>query len=89
MDRSRTFGVRLAKLGIASVRTPVRAPRANAIGERVVRSIRRSVWTTRSSSTSDTCMLCTPSTSTTTTLIAHTYWGYRPARQPEIRLVPT
>jgi transposase InsO family protein len=36
----RTFGARLAKLGIASVRTPVRAPRANAIGERVVRSIR-------------------------------------------------
>jgi putative transposase len=36
----RTFGARLAELGIASVRTPVRAPRANAIGERVVRSIR-------------------------------------------------
>jgi transposase InsO family protein len=36
----RTFGVRLAKLGIASIQTPVRAPRANAIGERVVRSIR-------------------------------------------------
>jgi transposase InsO family protein len=35
-----TFDARLAKLGIASVRTPVRAPRANAIGERVVRSIR-------------------------------------------------
>jgi transposase InsO family protein len=36
----RKFGARLSKLGIASVRTPVRAPRANAIGERVVRSIR-------------------------------------------------
>ena len=36
----RTFGARLAKLGIASVRTPVRAPRANAIAERVVKSIR-------------------------------------------------
>jgi putative transposase len=35
-----TFGARLAKLGIASVRIRVRAPRANAIGERVVRSIR-------------------------------------------------
>jgi hypothetical protein len=35
----RTFGARLAKLGIASVRIPVRAPRANAIAERVVRSI--------------------------------------------------
>jgi transposase InsO family protein len=36
----RTFGARLANLGIASVRTPVRAPRANAIAERVVKSIR-------------------------------------------------
>jgi len=36
----RDFAARLAKLGIASVRTPVRAPRANAIAERVVRSIR-------------------------------------------------
>lgn len=31
---------RLANLSIASVRTPVRAPRANAIAERVVKSIR-------------------------------------------------
>ena len=31
---------RLAKLGIASVRTPIRAPRANAIGERLVRTLR-------------------------------------------------
>jgi putative transposase len=36
----RNFGARLAKLGIAGVRTPVRAPRANAIAERVVKSIR-------------------------------------------------
>jgi putative transposase len=36
----RTFGARLAKLRIASIRTPIRAPRANAIAERVVRSIR-------------------------------------------------
>jgi transposase InsO family protein len=34
------FGARLAKLGIASVRTPVRAPRANAIAERLVRTLR-------------------------------------------------
>ena len=36
----RNFGGRLANLGIASVRTPFRAPRANSIAERVVRSIR-------------------------------------------------
>jgi transposase InsO family protein len=36
----RTFGARLANLGIASVVTPVRAPRANAIAERLVRTLR-------------------------------------------------
>jgi transposase InsO family protein len=36
----RTFGARLAELRIVSIRTPVRAPRANSIAERVVRSIR-------------------------------------------------
>jgi transposase InsO family protein len=36
----RNFGARLANLGIGSVRTPFRAPRANSIAERVVRSIR-------------------------------------------------
>jgi putative transposase len=36
----RNFGARLANLGIASVRTPVRAPRANAIAERLVRTLR-------------------------------------------------
>ncbi len=41
-DRDRVYGAdfatRLAGLGIESIRTPVRAPRANAIGERVVRT---------------------------------------------------
>ena len=37
----RDFGTRLSGLGITSVRTPFRAPRANAIAERLVRSIRR------------------------------------------------
>ncbi len=36
----RNFGARLANLGIASVRTPFRAPRANSIAERLVLSIR-------------------------------------------------
>jgi hypothetical protein len=36
----RNFGARLASLGIASVRTPVRAPGANAIAERPVRTLR-------------------------------------------------
>src|ERR1700682_966486 len=36
----RKFGARLANLGIRSVQTPFRAPRANSIAERLVRSIR-------------------------------------------------
>jgi transposase InsO family protein len=44
-DRDRVYGAdfatRLARLGIQSVRTPVQAPRANAIGERVARTLRR------------------------------------------------
>ncbi len=35
------FGKRAARLGIRSVRTPVRAPRANAIAERMVETFRR------------------------------------------------
>ncbi|MDQ6883590.1 MAG: integrase, partial [Candidatus Dormibacteraeota bacterium] len=34
------FDERLANLGITGVRTPPRAPKANAIGERIVRTIR-------------------------------------------------
>ena len=44
-DRDRVYGTdfpaRIAGLGIESIRTPVQAPRANAIAERVVRSLRR------------------------------------------------
>ncbi len=32
---------RRARLGIASIRTPLRAPRANAVAERVVRTLRQ------------------------------------------------
>lgn len=46
-DRDAVYGGdidrRLANLGIAGVRTPTRAPRANSIAERVVRSIRTEV----------------------------------------------
>ena len=35
------FATRAAGLGIESIRTPIQAPRAKAIGERVVRSLRR------------------------------------------------
>ena len=46
-DRDAVYGrdmdARLAKLGIIGLRTPVRAPRANSIAERVVRSIRTEV----------------------------------------------
>ena len=40
-DYGRDFDERLANLGITGVRTPPRAPKANAIGERIVRTIRR------------------------------------------------
>ena len=36
----REFGAKLGLLGIAGIRTPVRAPRANSIAERVVRTFR-------------------------------------------------
>jgi transposase InsO family protein len=39
-DYGRDFDERLANLGITGVRTPPRAPKANAIGERIVRTIR-------------------------------------------------
>ena len=43
-DRDRVYGTdfpaRIAGLGIESLRTPVQSPRANAIGERVVRTLR-------------------------------------------------
>lgn len=81
-----TFGARLAKLGIASVRTPSgrhgRTPSASASCAQYARS----VWTTRSSSTSDTCMRSSPSTSTTTTLIAHTEASVGRARCLEAQL---
>ncbi len=35
------FGARLVRLGIASIRTPVWAPQANAVAERVVRTLRQ------------------------------------------------
>ncbi len=44
-DRDRVYGAdfatRMAGLGIQSIRTPVRSPLANAIAERVVRTLRR------------------------------------------------
>jgi transposase InsO family protein len=44
-DRDRVWGAdfspRLARLGIKSLRTPIQAPRANSVGERWVRTIRR------------------------------------------------
>ncbi len=44
-DRDRVYGAdfatRIARLGIQSIRTPVRSPLANAIAERVVRTLRR------------------------------------------------
>ena len=49
-DRDCCFGAvfdrRVASLGTRQIRTPVQTPRANAIAERWVRSIRRNAWTT-------------------------------------------
>jgi transposase InsO family protein len=39
-DYGGDFDERLATLGITGVRTPLQAPKANAIGERIVRTIR-------------------------------------------------
>jgi transposase InsO family protein len=44
-DRDRSYGnefiVRAARLGVATILTPVRAPNANAVGERVIGTLRR------------------------------------------------
>ena len=43
-DRDRVYGAdfasRIARLGVQSIRTPIQAPRANSIAERVVRTLR-------------------------------------------------
>ena len=44
-DRDRVYGAdfasKAAAIGIKSLRTPVQAPNANSVGERVVRTLRR------------------------------------------------
>jgi transposase InsO family protein len=44
-DRDAVYGralpAKLASVGVSSVRTPVRAPRANSVAERVIRTIRQ------------------------------------------------
>ena len=47
-DYGADFDERLAKLGITGVRTAPRAPKMNAIGERVMRTYERNVLTTSS-----------------------------------------
>jgi transposase InsO family protein len=37
----RDFGARLARVGVSDVRTPIRAPRANSIAERLIRTVRQ------------------------------------------------
>jgi transposase InsO family protein len=69
-DRDGVYGAdfsdRTARLGIRSVRTPVMAPNANAIAERIVRTIRTECSITCSWSMSAICTPCWPSSPPTT-----------------------
>ena len=70
-DRDAVYGgafvPRARRLGIRTVLSPVRAPRANAIAEQVVRTSGTSASTALSSSVSGTSGRCSPSSWTTTT----------------------
>jgi hypothetical protein len=66
--------------GIKVLRTPVRAPRANAYAERWVGTVRRELLDRMLIFGSSSCGRCWPSTPTITTATAHTApWG-RPHR---------
>ena len=70
-DRDRSYGgdfiARARRLGIETILTPVRAPNANAIAERVIGTLRRSAAITSSPSTNGIGGGCLVSTSSTTT----------------------
>ena len=65
-DYRRDFRQRARRIGIDSIATPVRSPRANAIVERLEHSA-ESVWTASSCWTSPTCCQYSANSSRTTT----------------------
>jgi hypothetical protein len=68
----RDFDVRASRLGVAGVRTPPRAPKANSIAERLVETIRSDVSITSSWSTRAISEGCSLSSCTTTTMTGRT-----------------
>jgi transposase InsO family protein len=73
--------------GIRVLRTPVRAPRANAYAERWVGTVRREVLDRMLILAADSCELSWPSTPTTTTATARTgRWGRHHRLGPASRL---
>jgi hypothetical protein len=63
----REFRKRTRRIGIDAVSTPIHAPKANAIAERVIGTLAENVWTTSSCYTSSICDRYWPSSCGTTT----------------------